>query len=96
MITKLKVMETHLGFYVLMNLNKSETWHFTTRRNRHVPKLFKDLNRLNLHLRKMCSGCSFELFRDQKFPPSQLPEVNSVYRITREKVSNSAKKVSRR
>lgn len=70
-IDKLKVMETSVGFYVVVLLKWAEgkEWYLTTRRDRNMPKVFKDLERLNDHLREVYPTDSFELFRNQELPP---------------------------
>nr|BBE29087.1 hypothetical protein [uncultured bacterium] len=70
-ISKIKVMETPDGFYVVVGLKASQgsEWYLTTRRERYTPKLFKDLTRLNDHLRETYPTSKVELFRDQQLPP---------------------------
>lgn len=72
-ISKIKVMETPDGFYVVVGLKASQgsEWYLTTRRERYTPKLFKDLTRLNDHLRETYPTSKVELFRDQQLPPRQ-------------------------
>jgi hypothetical protein len=67
----LKVMETPVGFYVIALLKWAEgkEWYLTTRRDRNMPKIFKDLSRLNDHLKETYPTESFELFRNQELPP---------------------------
>ncbi|RMP06152.1 hypothetical protein ALQ30_200603 [Pseudomonas syringae pv. persicae] len=43
-------------------------WYLTTRRDRESPKIFKDLNRLNDHLKEFYPTDSFELFRNSEVP----------------------------
>jgi len=71
-LDKLKVMETPHGLYVVVLLKWAEgkEWYLTTRRERSAPKIFKDLKRLNDHLREVYPTDSFELFRNQELPPS--------------------------
>ncbi len=68
-IEKLKVIETPEGFYVIAQFLWAEgkEWYLTTRRKRTEPRLFKDLKRLNDHL-KAYPTHGFELFRDQSMP----------------------------
>ncbi len=70
-IDQLQIMETQVGFYVVVLLRWAEgkQWYLTTRRDRHTPKIFKDLKRLNNHLKEMYSTDSFVLFRNMKLPP---------------------------
>lgn len=70
-LDKLKVMETPVGFYVVVLLKWAEgkEWYLTTRRDRNMPKVFKDLKRMNDHLREAYPTDSFELFRNQELPP---------------------------
>ena len=69
-LEKLHVMETPEGFYIVVILKWSPKtmWYVTTRRERTKPKLFKDLNRLNEHLKKNYPTDSIELIRNQKLP----------------------------
>lgn len=70
-LEKLKVMETPEGFYVIAQVKWAEgkEWYLTTRRDRTKPRLYKDLKRLNDHLREAYPTDSFELFRNQSVPP---------------------------
>ncbi len=70
-LDKVKVMETEEGFYVVVQFRwaGNKDWYLTTRRERHVPKLFKDLKRLNDHLRDFYPTDSFEVFRFMTLPP---------------------------
>lgn len=69
-LKKLKVMETPDGFFVIAQLKwaGSKEWYLTTRRERTQPKLFKDLKRLNDHLKEAYPTDSFELHRNQEVP----------------------------
>lgn len=69
-IKKLIVAETPEGFYVVVQLKWAGTkeWYLTTRRERTRPKLFKDLKRLNDHLKETYPTDKFELLRNQKVP----------------------------
>lgn len=71
----LKVMETPDGFYIVVNLRWAgqKDWYLTTRRDRSSPKLFKDLSRLNEHLKAEYPTDSLELHRNQKMPPKGKP-----------------------
>lgn len=70
-IDRIQVMETPVGFYVVVLLKWAEgkQWYLTTRRDRHTPKVFKDLKRLNDHLRELYPTDSFVLFRNMELPP---------------------------
>jgi hypothetical protein len=70
-LEKLKIMETPEGFYVIAQVKWAEgkEWYLTTRRDRTKPRLYKDLKRLNDHLREAYPTDSFELFRNQSMPP---------------------------
>lgn len=70
-IKELKVMETPEGFYVVVLLKwaKGKEWYLTTRRDRYMPKVFKDLKRLNDHIREAYPTDRFTLFRNQELPP---------------------------
>lgn len=70
-IDQIQVMETPVGFYVVVLLKWAEgkQWYLTTRRDRHTPKVFKDLKRLNDHLRELYPTDSFVLFRNMELPP---------------------------
>ena len=70
-LDELKVMETTEGFYVVVLLKWAEgkEWYLTTRRDRFMPKVFKDLKRLNDHIREAYPTDSFTLFRNQELPP---------------------------
>lgn len=94
-ISKIKVMETPVGFYVVVGLKASQgnEWYLTTRRDRYTPKVFKDLTRLNDHLREAYPTSKFELFRDQQLPPRQddaEPPKNS--KVAPKKPRNTTKK----
>lgn len=69
-LKKLIVAETPEGFYVVVQLKWAGTkdWYLTTRRERTKPKLFKDLKRLNDHLKETYPTDRFELLRNQKVP----------------------------
>lgn len=69
-LKKLKVMETPEGFFVIAQLKwaGNKEWYLTTRRERTQPKLFKDLKRLNDHLKEAYPTDSFELHRNQAVP----------------------------
>lgn len=77
-LTKLSIVETSHGFFVVARLHWSsdKDWYLTTRRERYRPRLFKDLNRLNDFLRETCPTDAVELVRNQSFPePSDSPPV---------------------
>lgn len=65
---KLLVMEIPTGYYIVVVFPGKIIWYLTTRRNRFEPKVFRDLNRLNEFLKKICIN-NFELQRVQKLPP---------------------------
>lgn len=69
-LKKLIVAETPEGFYVVAQLKwaGNKEWYLTTRRERTKPKLFKDLKRLNDHLKEAYPTDSFELLRNQTVP----------------------------
>lgn len=69
-LKKLIVAETPEGFYVVAQLKwaGNKEWYLTTRRERTKPKLFKDLKRLNDHLKEAYPTDSFELLRNQVVP----------------------------
>lgn len=73
-LKSLKVMETPEGFYVVVQLKwaTNKDWYLTTRRERSEPRVFKDLKRLNDHLRESYPTESFELFRNQELPPKEV------------------------
>ena len=70
-LEKFKVMETPEGFYVIAQFLWAEgkEWYLTTRRKRTEPRIFKDLKRLNDHLKETYPTDGFELFRNQRLPP---------------------------
>ncbi|QGG78963.1 hypothetical protein [Pseudomonas syringae] len=57
-------------FYVIAQLlsEPGKEWYLTTRRDRESPKIFKDLNRLNDHLKEFYPTDSFELIRNRDVP----------------------------
>ena len=59
------VSDTSQGFVVVAKLNwaKNTDWFFTTRRNRHSPRVFKSLDRLNEHLRTIAPTVPVQLLR---------------------------------
>ena len=67
----LQIMEVLEGYYVIVKLKWSadRIWYVTTRRERKNPKIYKDLNRLNEHLKKTYPTDCFVLYRNQKIPP---------------------------
>lgn len=69
-LEKMIVAETPEGFYLIVTLKWSGTkeWYLTTRRERTKPKLFKDLNRLNEHLKETYPTAGFEFLRNQAVP----------------------------
>jgi len=70
-LIKLKVMETDEGhYYVIAKFIWSKDEFFIrSRRNKKSPKIFKNLQRLNSHLKKEISpDVGFELLRHQTLP----------------------------
>lgn len=69
-LKKLTVAETESGFYVIAQLKwaDSKEWYLTTRRERTKPRLFKDLKRLNDHLKTAYPTNSVEILRNQLVP----------------------------
>lgn len=69
-LTKITLAETDEGFYVVVRLKWAEDkdWYLCTRRDRTRPRLFKDLNRLNEHLKAAYPTQSIELLRNQEMP----------------------------
>jgi hypothetical protein len=72
-LDKMKVMETPEGFYVTVKLlwAADKEWYLTTRRNRSEPRVFKDLRRLNDHLKAAYPSDGFELIRNQELPSKE-------------------------
>lgn len=71
-LKKLVVAETPEGYYVVAEFKWADKeWYLTTRRERSQPKLFKDLNRLNDHLKTAYPTDSIEILRNQKLPPPE-------------------------
>lgn len=70
-LTHLQVMEIEGGFFVMVRLLWAGTkdWYLTTRRDRYQPKVFKDLNRLNEHLKTEYPTQCIRLLRNQVMPP---------------------------
>ena len=84
-IQQLYVYETSVGFYVCARLTiAKKLWYLTTQRDRYTPYIFKDLHRLNDHLRKHWPKQSFVLCRDQKLPlpidETAKPKAGKIYR----------------
>lgn len=69
-LKKLAVAETADGFYVIAQLKwaGAKEWYLTTRRERTKPRLFKDLKRLNEHLKVAYPTESVEILRNQEVP----------------------------
>ncbi|MDP4573454.1 hypothetical protein Q8O96_30760 [Pseudomonas sp. LPH60] len=73
---KTHVLKRHRGsglpewFYIIAQLlsEPGKEWYLTTRRDRAAPKIFKDLNRLNDHLKEAYPTESFELLRNCEVP----------------------------
>lgn len=70
-LKKLTIAETPDGFYVVAQLKwaGNKEWYLTTRREREQPRLFKDLKRLNDHLKTAYPTDSVEILRNQQLPP---------------------------
>jgi hypothetical protein len=70
MLKKFTIAETPEGFYVIVQFKGADNeWYLTTRREREQPRLFKDLKRLNEHLKSICPTSRVEILRDQQLPP---------------------------
>lgn len=69
-LTRITVAETEEGFYLVVRLKwaAGKDWYLCTRRDRTQPRLFKDLNRLNEHLKEAYPTSGFELLRNQSMP----------------------------
>ncbi|QNP47830.1 hypothetical protein [Diaphorobacter aerolatus] len=69
-MTKITIAETSEGFYLIVRLKWADQkdWYLCTRRDRTQPRLFKDLNRLNEHLKEAYPTESLELLRNQGLP----------------------------
>jgi len=69
-LQKLIIAETPEGFYIIAILKwaKNKEWYLTTRRDRDRPRIFKDLNRLNEHLKEAYPTDSVEIVRNQEIP----------------------------
>lgn len=69
-LKKLTVAETVHGFYVIAQLKwaGNKEWYLTTRRDRTKPRLFKDLKRLNDHLKVAYPTDSIEILRNEVIP----------------------------
>lgn len=74
-LKKLTIAETPDGFYVVAQLKwaGNKEWYLTTRRERDQPRLFKDLKRLNDHLKTAYPTDSVEILRNQQLPPQGEP-----------------------
>ena len=69
-LDKITVAETTDGFYVIVQFKwaKNKQWYLTTRRERMKPRLFKDLIRMNRHLKEICPTQNIEILRNQQMP----------------------------
>ena len=69
-LKQLTIAETLEGFYVIAKLQwtGNKDWYLTTRRERERPRLFKDLRRLNEHLKTAYPTDRVEILRNQKMP----------------------------
>jgi hypothetical protein len=74
-LKKLTIAETQDGFYVIAQLKwaGNKEWYLTTRREREQPRLFKDLKRLNDHLKDAYPTDSVEILRNQQLPAHDIP-----------------------
>lgn len=70
-IKTITVMEVGENFYLVIEFLWAEgrQWYLSTRRDRNKPKVFKDLSRLNNHLKTEYPTESFTLLRNQALPP---------------------------
>lgn len=68
-LSRLKVMETEVGFYVIAQFvwSKDKIWYLTTLKNRTQPKIYKDLRRLHGVLKK-AGVQSFDFLHNQSLP----------------------------
>lgn len=68
-LSRLRVMETDVGFYVVAEFvwSKDKIWYLTTLRNRTQPKIYKDLRRLNGVLKK-AGVQNFDFLHNQSLP----------------------------
>lgn len=94
-LKKLTIAETPDGFYVIAQLKwaGNKEWYLTTRREREQPRLFKDLKRLNDHLKTAYPTDSVEILRNQELPAQGEPvaPVTTVSQA-KKKGKNSTKK----
>jgi hypothetical protein len=69
-LKKISIAETFDGFYVIIQLKWSgnKEWYLTTRRTRSQPRLFKDLKRLNDHLKTAYPTDTVVIIRNQIMP----------------------------
>ncbi|MES2663948.1 MAG: hypothetical protein V4629_11675 [Pseudomonadota bacterium] len=65
-LEKILVVEVENGFCVLVEMKwaKDKKWFISTRRERHSPRLFKDLNRLNAFLKEHFPFTNYVLKRN--------------------------------
>lgn len=70
-LTRLTIAETADGYYIVAKLKwaGNKDCYLTTRRERDQPRLFKDLKRLNDHLRIAYPTDRVEILRNQQLPP---------------------------
>ena len=69
-LKKLTIAEIPEGFYIIAQFKwaVSKEWYLVTRRERYQPRIFKDLNRLNDHLKIICPTNIVEILRNQELP----------------------------
>jgi hypothetical protein len=70
-VANIHIMEMEENYYVVAELKytPNKVWYLTTRRDRNAPKIFKDLNRLNKHLKTDYKTDTVTIFRNQELPP---------------------------
>lgn len=89
----LRVMETPVGFYVLIELEIAGTqkeWFMCTRRSRVIPKLYANLNRLNEHIKEFAPVSHFLILRNQPAPPGTKPKLSGAPSHKRRRAANTA------
>lgn len=69
-LKKLTIAEIAEGFYIIAQFKwaMGKEWYLATRRERYQPRIFKDLNRLNDHLKMICPTDMVEILRNQELP----------------------------
>lgn len=86
-VKSVRIMETPIGFYILIRLWKPEKKEFflCSRRNLEAPKLFTDLNRLNNYIKENALTPHFVVIRGQPSPPKTKPKESSLVGIPAER-----------